>query len=146
MNPPVYEIEIKGLTEQIRKLNRFEVTAFRHFKVAAEQSVALLERNWKMIAPVALVKGWRYRSSIHGRVKSVVGTNVVAVCGTNVKSDKGFPYPAALEQSMRYHYRSGPRKGQFTYNRVARVLKNAQGSIKARFNKAVRNIVKDLEI
>ena len=143
MNPPTYEIEIKGLTEQIRRLNRFEVTAFRHFKGAAEQSVKLLERNWKMIAPV---KTNRYRSSIHGEVKSVVGTDVVAVCGTNVKSDKGFPYPAALEQSMRYHYRSGPRKGQLTYNRVARVLKWAQGSIKARFNKAVRNIVKDLEI
>ena len=143
MNPPTYTIEIKGLTEQIRKLNRFEVTAFRHFKGAAEQSVALLERNWKMVAPV---NTGRYRSSIHGRVKSVVGTDVVAVCGTNVRSDRGFPYPAALEQSMRYHYRSGPRKGQFTYNRVARILKNAQGSIKARFNKAVRNIVKDLEI
>jgi len=143
MNPPTYEIEIKGLTEQIRKLNRFEVTAFRHFKGAAEQSVKLLERNWKMIAPV---KTSRYRSSITGRVKSVVGTDVVAVCGTNVRSDRGFPYPAALEQSMRYHYRRGPRRGQFTYNRVARVLKNAQGSIKARFNKAVRKIVKDLEI
>ena len=143
MNPPTYEIEIKGLAEQIRKLNRFEVTAFRHFKGAAEQSVKLLERNWKMIAQV---KTNLYRSSIHGRVKSVVGTDVVAVCGTNVRSDRGFPYPAALEQSMRYHYRSGPRKGQFTYNRVARILKNAQGSIKARFNKAVRNIVKDLEI
>ena len=143
MNPPVYEIEIRGLTEQIRKLNRFEVTAFRHFKVAAEQSVKLLERNWKMIAPV---KTGQYRSSIAGRVKSVVGTDVVAVVGTNVRSDRGFPYPAALEQSMRYHYRSGPRKGQFTYNRVTRVLKRAQGTIKARFNKAVRNIVKDLEI
>ena len=138
-----YEIEIRGLTEQIRKLNRFEITAFRHFKAAAEDSVKLLERKWKMIAPV---KTNLYRASIAGRVKSVVGANVVAVCGTNVKSDKGFPYPAALEQSMRYRYRGGPRKGQLTYNRVARVLKNAQGSIKARFNKAVRNIVKDLEI
>jgi len=143
MNPPTYEIEIKGLAEQIRKLNRFEVTAFRHFKGAGEQSVKLLERNWKMVAPV---NTGRYRSSITGRVKSVVGTDIVAVCGTNVTSDKGFPYPAALEQSMRYHYRRGPRRGQFTYNRVARVLKNAQASIKARFNKAVRNIVKDLEI
>ena len=143
MNPPVYEIEIKGLTEQIRKLNRFEVTAFRHFKVAAKESVGLLEKNWKVIAPVDT---GRYRSSIHGRVKSVVGTNIVAACGTNVTSAKGFPYPHALEHSQRYHYRRGPRQGQFTYNRVRRVLKRAQGSIKRRFNKAVKNIVKDLEI
>lgn len=143
MNPPVYEIEVKGLTEQIRKLNRFEITAFRHFKEAAETSVALLERNWKMVAPVDT---GRYRSSIAGRVKSVVGTNIVAVVGTNVTSDKGFPYPYALEHSQRYHYRRGPRQGQFTYNRVRRVLKRARGSIKSRFNKAVKNIVKDLEI
>ena len=138
-----YEIEVKGLTEQITKLNRFEITAFRHFKTAGEESVKLLERNWKMIAPV---RTGRYRSSITGRVKSVVGTNIVAVVGTNVTSDKGFDYPYALEHSQRYHYRRGPRQGQFTYNRVRRVLKRAQGTIKSRFNKAVKRIVKDLEI
>jgi len=143
MNPPAYEIEVRGLTEQIRKLNRFEITAFRHFKVAAEGSVKLLEKEWKIIAPV---KTGQYRSSIAGRVKSVVGTNIVAVVGTNVTSDKGFPYPHALEHSQRYHYRRGPRQGQLTYNRVRRVLKRARGTIKARFNKAVKRIVKDLEI
>ena len=143
MKPPVYEVEIKGLTEQIRKLNRFEITAFRHFKEAAEGSVKLLERNWKIVAPVDT---GQYRASIAGRVKSVVGTNVVAVVGTNVMSAKGFPYPYALEHSKRYHYRRGPRQGQFTYNRVRRVLKRARGSIKRRFNKAVKLIVKDLEI
>ena len=138
-----YEIEIKGLDEQVRKLNRFEVYAFRAFKEAAEGSVKLLERNWKIVAPVDT---GRYRASITGRVKSVVGTDVVAVCGTNVTSPKGFPYPYALEHSMRYHYRRGPRQGQFTYNRARRVLKRARGSIKRRFNKAVKKIVKDLEI
>jgi len=143
MNPPAYEIEVKGLTEQVMKLYKFDQYAFRRFKDAAEGSVKLLERNWKIIAPVDT---GRYRSSIAGRVKSVVGANVVAVVGTNVTSARGFPYPHALEHSQRYHYRRGPRKGQFTYNRVRRVLKRAQGSIKSRFNKAVRLIVKDLEI
>ena len=146
MNPPTYEIETKGFTEQIRKLARFEIYAFRAFKEAAEGSIKLLERNWKKIAPVRLIGGGRYRSSITGRVKSVVGTNVVAVVGTNVTSAKGFPYPAALENSMRYRYRAGPRQGQFTFNRVRRVLKRARGSIKRRFNKAVKRVVKDLEI
>jgi hypothetical protein len=143
MNPPVYEIEVKGLTEQIMKLNRFDHYAGSHFKDAAEGSVKLLERNWKMIAPV---KTNRYRASIAGRVKSVAGANVVAVVGTNVVSDRGFPYPHALEHSMRYHYRTGPRQGQLTFNRVRRVLKRARGSIKKRFNKAVKLIIKDLEV
>jgi len=143
MNPPVYEIEIKGLTEQVMKLNRFPHYAGRRFKDAAEGSVKLLERNWKIVAPVDT---GRYRASIAGRVKSVAGASVVAVVGTNVTSARGFPYPYALEHSMRYHYRRGPRQGQFTFNRVRRVLKRAQGSIKRRFNKAVKLIVKDLEI
>jgi len=143
MRPPTYEIEIKGLDEQITKLNRFPHYAGRHFKDAAEGSVKLLERNWKMIAPIDT---GRYRSSISGRVKSVAGASVVAVVGTNVTSDRGFPYPHALEHSMRYHYRIGPRQGQFTYNRVRRVLKRARKSITARFNKAVKLIIKDLEI
>ena len=146
MTAPTYEIEVRGLTEQIRKLNRFDHIAGRYFKEAAEGSVKLLERNWKIIAPVRLIGGGRYRSSIAGRVKSIAGANVVAVVGTDAVSDKGFPYPAALEESKRYHYRSGPRQGQFTFNRVRRVLKKARGSIKRRFNKAVRNIIKDLEV
>lgn len=143
MKPPVYEIEIKGLTKQVMKLNRFNHYAGREFKIAAEGSVKLLERNWKKIAPVDT---GRYRSSIMGRVKSVAGANVVGVCGTNVMSDKGFPYPAALEQSKRYRYRRGPRQGQFTYKRAERVLKRARKSITTKFNRAVRKIVKDLEV
>ena len=143
MNPPVYEIEIKGLTEQVMKLSRFDQVASRHFRIAAEGSVKLLERNWKKIAPVDT---GRYRSSIRGRVNTARGATVVGICGTNVVSGRGFDYPYALEHSMRYHYRRGPRQGQFTFNRVRRVLKRAQGSIKRRFNKAVKLIVKDLEI
>ena len=143
MNPPVYEIEIKGLDKQLTKLYRFDQYSFRRFKDAAEGSIKLLERNWKIVAPVDT---GLYRSRISGRVKSVVGTTIVAVVGANVLSDKGFDYPYALEHSKRYHYRRGPRQGQFTYNRVRRVLKRARGSIKRRFNKAVKLIVKDLEI
>jgi len=143
MNPPVYEIEIRGLTEQVMKLRGFDVIAGRRFMVASEQSVKLLERNWKRVAPVDT---GQYRASISGRVKSITGANVVAVVGTNVRSERGFPYPAALEESTRYHYRRGPRKGQLTWLRVRRVLEQAKGTIKRRFNKAVKLIVKDLEI
>ena len=152
MRPPDYTIEIKGLTEQVMKLANFDVFAGIRFRQAAETSVKLLERNWKIIAPVDKS---RYRPSIAGRVKSVVGANVVAVVGTNVKSAKGFPYPAALEagsgvrksgKGFVYHYRRGPRRGQQTGGRVKRVLKNAQGTIQKMFDNAAKRIVKDLEI
>ena len=138
-----YEIEIKGLTEQIMKLNRFDAIAGKHFRGAGETSIKSLEREWKKDSPVD--KG-RYRSSIAGRVKSAVGASVVAVVGTNVRSDRGFPYPAALESGAVYHYRRGPHRGTPTMGRVKRLLKEARGSIQKTFDNAVKRIVKDLEI
>ena len=143
MRPPVYEIEVRGLTEQLMKLRRFDAIAGRHFRGAGETSIKVLERGGKKDAPV---KTSRYRSSIAGRVKSVIGASVVAVVGTNVRSDRGFPYPAALETGARYHYRRGPRRGQPTMGRVRRLLKQARGTIQKTFDKAVKRIVKDLEI
>ena len=143
MNPPVYEIEVKGLTEQVMKLRGFDTFAGIRFRQAGEVSIKGLERGWKIDAPVDT---GRYRSSITGRVKSVVGASVVAVVGTNVTSDRGFPYPAALEGGARYHYRRGPHSGQPTMGRVKRVLKNARGTIQKTFDNAVKRIVKDLEI
>ena len=143
MRPPVYEIETRGLTEQVRKLRNFDSIAGRRFRIAGEISIKFLERGWKIDAPID--KG-RYRSSITGQVKSVVGASIVAIVGTNVVSAKGFPYPAALESGARYHYRRGPRRGQPTMGRVKRILKNARGTIQKTFNNAVKRIVKDLEI
>ena len=143
MRPPVYEVEIRGLTEQVMKLNRFDAIAGRHFRKAGETSIKFLERGWKIDAPVDT---GRYRSSITGRVKSVVGASIVAIVGTNVRSARGFPYPAALEESARYHYRRGPRMGQPTMGRVKRILKNARKTIQKTFDRAVKRIVKDLEI
>lgn len=143
MIPPTYEIEIKGLTEQVMKLANFNTFAGIRFKQAGETSIKFLERGWKIDAPVD--KG-RYRASIAGQVKSVVGASIVAIVGTNVRSDRGFPYPAALEESARYHYRRGPRRGQPTMGRVKRILKNARGRIQKAFDRAVKLIVKDLEI
>ena len=143
MNPPTYEIEIKGLTEQLMKLRGFDTFAGIRFRQAGETSIKFLERGWKIDAPVDT---GRYRSSITGQVKSVVGASVVAVVGTNVTSSRGFPYPAALEGGARYHYRRGPRRGQPTMGRVKRVLKNARGTIQKTFDNAVKRLVKDLEI
>lgn len=137
-----YEVEVRGFDEQIRKLANFDRIANKHMRKAGLESVALLERKWKEVAPVDT---GRYRSSIAGRVR-IMGGSVVGIVGTNVKSAKGFPYPAALEESRRYHYRTGPRAGQYTMHRVKRLFKRAEGSIKSRFNKAVKKVIKELEV
>ena len=137
-----YEVEVKGFDEQITKLANFDKIANKHLGGAANISIKYLEREWKMDAPVD--KG-RYRSSIAGRVRTLAG-EVVGIVGTNVKSARGFPYPAALEKSRRYHYRTGPRRGQPTMGRVKRLFKKAQDQILRRFKMARDKIVKELEI
>ncbi|MCK5641726.1 MAG: HK97 gp10 family phage protein [Gammaproteobacteria bacterium] len=137
-----YEVEVKGFDEQIMKLDNFDRIANKHMRQAGSESVALLERKWKEVAPVDT---GRYRSSIAGRV-SIMGGNVVGIVGTNVRSARGFPYPAALEESQRYRYRAGPRAGQYTMNRVKRLFKRAQDSIKKRFGAARSKVIRELEI
>lgn len=137
-----YEVEVKGFDEQIRKLKGFDRIANKHMRRAALESVALLERKWKEVAPVDT---GRYRSSIAGRVQ-IMGGNVIGITGTNVRSARGFPYPKALEEGRRYRYRSGPRAGQYTMNRVKRLFKRAQDAINKKFNAAVKRVVKELEI
>ena len=150
-----YEVETEGFDEQIRKLEGFDRIANKHMGGAAKTSIKYLERKWKEISPVRAKGGGRYRSSIAGRVKSVVGATIVAICSTNVKSAKGFPYPAALEAGDitqgpaaggEYHYASGPRRGQPLKGRVKRVLKKAEDQINKRFKLARDKIVKELEI
>ena len=137
-----YEMEVKGFDQQIKKLDNFDKIANKHMRKAGLESVALLERKWKEVAPVDTV---RYRSSIAGRVR-IQGGTVVGIVGTNVKSARGFPYPAALEKSRRYHYRAGPRAGQYTMNRVKRLFKRSQDAIQKRFSAAVKKVIKELEI
>lgn len=137
-----YELEVEGFDEQIRKLANFDKIANKHMKQAGLESTALLERKWKEVAPVDT---GRYRSSITSRVQ-IIGGNVIGIVGTNVRSARGFPYPKALEESQRYRYRAGPRRGQFTFNRVKRLFKRAEAAIKSKFNRAVKRVVKELEI
>jgi len=137
-----YEVEVRGFDKQIMKLANFDRIANKHMRQAGLESTALLERKWKQVAPVDT---GRYRSSIAGRVQ-IQGGSVVGIVGTNVRSARGFPYPKALEESRRYHYRAGPRRGQFTMNRVKRLFKRTEAAIKTKFNRAVKRVLKELEI
>jgi hypothetical protein len=137
-----YEVVTKGFDKQITKLKGFNRIANKHLRRASLESTTLLERKWKMDAPVDT---GRYRSSIAGRVRTL-GSEVVGIVGTNVRSATGFPYPAALEESKRYHYRTGPRAGMPTMGRVKRLFKVAQEQILNSFKKARDRIIKELEI
>ena len=137
-------IEAKGVDEQIRKLEGFDRAYQNRTKLGMMKSTIYLEGEWIKIAPV--YKG-RYRQSLmgSGRVQSVAGGEVMGTVGTNV-THRGVSYPAVLESSERYHYRSGPRAGQKTAGQVKRVLTKSVKKIVGYFKQAYDGIVKDLKI
>ena len=137
------ELDGSDVDQQARKLAGYGRTAKRHFSRAMGQSVVVLLADWKEIAPV--LKG-RYRGSLAGRVR--VGQGPVQLAGsvsTNVWAE-GFPYPAALEESRRFHYRGGPRRGQRTAGRVKGVLRSNTARINKFFQDALKRIIKRLVV
>lgn len=69
----------------------------------------VVQKQGKIYAPV---KTGRTRNSIYVQVGGAFPA-MYGKIGTNV-SHKGFPYPAALNASGKYHYRRGAHTGQST--------------------------------
>ncbi len=139
------EIETRGFDEQLAKLARADKILKKHFKQAMGKSIVVLTSSWRRDAPVLT---GRYFKSLEGRiVEGLSGGEVQGIIETNVVASKtGFPYPKALEESARYHYRSGPRAGQRTKGHVKRVVKNNTRKVIGFFIRACKKIVKDLEV
>lgn len=139
--PVEYEIEAKGLEELQRKLGHFNPIYDKEVKSAMSSAVSGVRAYWKTTAPVLT---GAYRASITGEVKQLVGGQIEGVIWTNQLSNKGFPYPAALEEGPQYHYRRTPRQGQQTLHHVGRVIKDKTESIMKLMGKACDAIVKEL--
>jgi hypothetical protein len=137
-------VEAKGLDEQIRKLDGFNKVYQNQVKLAAMKTTVHWEAEWIKIAPV--YKG-RYRQSLMGsaKVQSTVGGEIVGTVGTNV-THRGVSYPAVLEASERYHYRSGPRAGMPTAGQVKRVMVKSLKIVMGYFKQAFDGIARELKV
>jgi hypothetical protein len=91
MSIPTYEIEIKGLEEQIRRLNAYDENSTKELTTAMNQSVVTLESAIKPLAPV--YRG-RLRGSIASEVKQEGVGSIVGKVGSTLKNEE---YPAVME-------------------------------------------------
>ncbi len=140
--PVEYSVESEDISRQIDKLRRYDGLYTKHITKAQSANVQQVHKRWWFIAPID--RGL-YRRTLKKEVKRFVGGEIVGIVGTDAMS-KGFPYPAALEQSPRYHYRSTGKKGQRTMGQVKKMLKKAGRRIDLEFRKAINRITKDLEV
>lgn len=130
----------EGLQEQIAAMRGADAVLGEEFQAAMAVAVQVGAGGVKEISPID--KG-RLRASITGEVVSAIGMNVVGVVGTNVTAF-GFPYPKALNESDRYHYRAGPRRGQPTKEFFERGMAAKQHGIETLFEQAAARALERL--
>ena len=116
----------------------------KHAFSAMQMSVRSMHTGFK---DVAAVDTSFYKNTLKMEVKSFsAGSILQGSVKTFARSPAGFPYPRALEDSVRYHYRSTKRQGQRTAGQVARMFLNRIPVYQKLFAAAGDKIVKDLAV
>ena len=137
--PVEYDIEYKGLDEQLRKLEGFDRIYRRHMTNALKEGTKEVQKRWIRIAPIDT--GAYRRSIAHNReIRKMTGGEIVGRVWTDLE------YPIYLETMDRYHYRRTARKGQRTRGHVKEAAKEASKLVMKLLERATKRIVKDLEV
>jgi hypothetical protein len=93
MSVPAYEVEIKGLEEQIKRLNAYDANSTQELTTAMNQSVVTLS-NAIVNSPFMPVYRGRLKGSIASEVKQEGVGSIVGKVGSTLKSEE---YPAVME-------------------------------------------------
>lgn len=111
---------------------------------AMQMSVRSMLVGWKDMA--AVDTGF-YKGTLKMEIKKLASGRILqGAVRTFAMSPAGFPYPRALEDSVRYHYRSTRRQGRRTAGQVIKMYKARIPTIRKLFIKASNLIVKDLAV
>ncbi len=116
----------------------------KHGFSAMQMSVRSMIAGWK---DVAAVDSGIYRGTLKMEIKPLAGGRILqGSVKTFATSSSGFPYPRALEDSVRYHYRSTRRQGQRTAGQVVKMFQARIPQINKLFIAANNKIVNDLAV
>ena len=136
-------IDSSDIERQIRKLEQYPKILSKELQIGMKEATVEMQEKWQRNAPV---KSRKYVMGIQRKVENKIGGEVVGIVATNVTSNKGFPYPAALENDPKYHYRSTRRRGQPTMGHLKRAIKNAQKGINKAFKRTVDRVLRKLVV
>ena len=136
------ELKAPNIDEQIRLLKGFDKAYNRFTNESLDEGNDLVGRGWRA---VAAVKDGTYKSNISSKVETVAGA-FHGITSTDVRSGAGFPYPLALEESTRYHYRSTRFRGRRTAGMATRMFKKLKGSLNVIHAKIGPKLVKFLSV
>ncbi len=134
------------LTKQVKLLGIVNVNRVvnKHAFPAMQNATKSMLAGWR---DVAAVDTGFYKGTLKMEIKSLASNRILqGSVKTFAMSPTGFPYPRALEDSTRYHYRSTRRSGQRTAGQVIKKFLTRLPLYKKQFNRAGDKIVKDLAV
>lgn len=109
-----------------------------------QTSVRMTHVGWRA---VAAVKTGLYRNTLKPEIKTLASKTILqGAVRSFTRSPQGFPYPRALEDSTRYHYRSTRRRGQRTAGQVIKNFKRIVPTIRKLFKKGNDDLIKSLKV
>lgn len=136
------KVDYKDLQQQLAKFAMYPAIVEKHVRRAMKQGVTHYQVGWQAVAPVDT---GAYRGGIKQEIKGV-GMEIEGIISTSQRSPRGFPYPKALEESPRYHYRRTERRGQRTMGQVRKMVKREAHRVHKYFGSALGRIVKELAV
>ena len=136
-------IKAPKIKVQQRKFSQVDASTKKHATTAMNQSVRLTRAGWK---EVAAVDTGLYKNTLTQEVKPIAGNIIQGAVRTFAQSPTGFPYPRALEDSVRYHYRGTRRRGQRTAGQVTKMFKAITPTIVKLFAAARNKITGDMVV
>jgi len=132
------------LKRQVKLFDNINKIVDRFAKPAMNNSVKIMLTGWRDIA--AVVTGL-YKNTLKTEVKTIDSGRILqGAVRTFAASRAGFPYPRALENSTRYHYRSTKRQGQRTAGKLAMTFKANTPTVVKQFKGANDKTVKALAV
>lgn len=142
-----------GLTISLRSpdLKKFGITLKRAPKLLdksisknMQTSVKMTKTGWRSVAAVAT---GRYRNTLKQGIRHLASKTILqGGVRSFTRSAKGFPYPRALEDSVRYHYRSTSRRGQRTAGQVIKMFKRIKPTVIRLFKAGNDAVIKSLKV
>lgn len=134
------DVRVLGVEKILRKLNKADPIYAKPWTSALKTAAAAVQKEMKGDAPGDL--GARVTTRMHARPVPLFAK----VGLLPMPSRKGFRYPGALHGAVtRYHYRSGPHKGQSTHGWLTKALFSMQGRINSLLGKAAGEIRSEWE-
>ncbi len=116
----------------------------RFTRSAMADSTKLMLAGWRDVAAVETEK---YKNTLKMEVKSIASGRILqGSIRSFARSDRGFPYPRALENSTIYHYRATKRRGQRTAGKLARAFLSTIPLVNKNFARASVKIVNALAV